>query len=254
MSTSPLRCLSLGLVLLLAACGDSSTSAPDTGRARPDAALDADLDFPAPDAARADAATTPADAALAADAALEGGDATSGEDATAAGEDASVAGDDAGAAGEDAAAPGPDAAAAGPDAAQPGADAAAPGPDAGSQPRPLGQCATDSQCPSGYTCVASAPGGLCNGCMGSCGVSGPYECAYGGCSRTCEDDGDCPAGLRCATTAGLCALITCGCPTCGTCPAPYVCEGGLCRRPPCPNGVGDCPAGWGCAKGYCDEP
>ncbi len=112
-------------------------------------------------------------------------------------------------------------------------------------PRRKGQCLTDAQCAAvgaGATCAATAPGGLCNGCAGSCSLPGADQCNFGACNASCAVDGDCPTGLRCNGN-GTCVLKSCS--TDATCGPLHKCDGGFCRRIPCGAGV-TCPAGTTC--------
>jgi hypothetical protein len=128
------------------------------------------------------------------------------------------------------------------------ADAAASdtGVDGADASRPAGQCVVDGDCGSGLTCTVTAPGGICAGCGASCPLGLAYDCLMGSCVRTCASDDECPWGLRCSGSA-LCALISCSGPTC---PEPFTCQGGYCRRPPCSGG---CPGGWTCRGTVCTE-
>ncbi len=122
-----------------------------------------------------------------------------------------------------------------------GADAG-PVPDAGA-PIPV-QCRSSEDCsgPSA-SCNREAPGGICLGCTdGSC-PSGTSCSEFATCIRDCDTDDDCGPGWQCLGS-GRCALVSCG-----SCPAPYVCDEGRCKRPPCP-----CPAGWTCEADLCMEP
>jgi len=112
-------------------------------------------------------------------------------------------------------------------------------------PRRKGQCLTDAQCAgagAGATCAATAPGGLCNGCSGSCSLPGADQCNFGACNASCAVDNDCPTGLRCNGT-GTCVLKSCS--SNATCGPLHTCTGGFCRRIPCGAGV-TCPAGTTC--------
>jgi hypothetical protein len=117
--------------------------------------------------------------------------------------------------------------------------------------RPPGQCGQDSDCsgPAAY-CTMSAPGGICGGCgtASDCGNPFEFECNIS-CRRLCVDDEDCPLGKQCSST-GYCNLISCS----ASCPDPYVCSGGFCRRPQCASATPQCPTGMSCGQGdYCVE-
>lgn len=117
-----------------------------------------------------------------------------------------------------------------------------PVPDAGA-PIPV-QCRSSEDCsgPSA-SCNREAPGGICLGCTdGSC-PSGTSCSEFATCIRDCDTDDDCGPGWECLGS-GRCALVSCG-----SCPAPYVCDEGRCKRPPCP-----CPTGWTCEADLCMEP
>lgn len=104
-----------------------------------------------------------------------------------------------------------------------------------------GQCFTNSHCASG-TCVATAPGGFCQ-CDGSSCSEGPAdECTFGSCLATCSTTSNCTPGLRCNTSAGVCALRSCD--SSAACGDYHSCEGGFCRRIPCSAGA--CPTGTTC--------
>lgn len=104
-----------------------------------------------------------------------------------------------------------------------------------------GQCFANAHCASG-TCVATAPGGFCECSGGSCSEGPADECTFGSCLVTCSTTSDCSPGLRCNTSAGVCALRACS--SSGTCGDYHSCEDGFCRRTPCSAGA--CPAGTTC--------
>jgi hypothetical protein len=123
-------------------------------------------------------------------------------------------------------------------------DAAVDASAADSGPLPTtraGQCFANAHCASG-TCVATAPGGFCECSGGSCGEGPADECTFGSCLETCSTTSDCSPGLRCNTSAGVCALRSCS--SSGTCGDYHSCEDGFCRRTPCSAGA--CPAGTTC--------
>lgn len=129
-------------------------------------------------------------------------------------------------------------------------DAGASESDAGSSgPAIDGQCGTSADCATGE-CNPRPPGGFCLNCgdASDCGVghARSFTCTGFGptaCNQDCATDTDCPTGLRCHPTQGVCTLRPCG----SGCPAPYVCDGSFCARPPCDA---SCPAGR-CSGGYC---
>ena len=174
-----------------------------------------------PDAAASDAGGQP----------LDGGD-----DREDAGGETPDAGDDTADAGEE-----------GPDAGEEGPDAGDDPPDAGPVRTAPGQCGSDSDCTTG-DCNTRGPGGICFGCSSDAdcdlGNGESYTCheLFFSCNQDCDADEDCPAGLRCNTADGVCVLERCS-----DCPAPYVCEGTVCVRPPCDE---NCPTG-ACSEGYC---
>lgn len=118
--------------------------------------------------------------------------------------------------------------------------------------RPPGQCAQDSDCSGPMAnCSMSAPGGICLGCGtdSDCGNPLEFECYTTTCRRFCVDDEDCPLGKQCSSN-GYCNLISCS----ASCPAPYVCGSGFCRRPQCASTTPQCPTGMTCGQGdYCVE-
>jgi len=116
--------------------------------------------------------------------------------------------------------------------------------DASKPPPPgKGQCYLDAQCGLGKTCVATAPGGFCQGCTGdTCDVADADQCNFGTCNASCRDDDGCPFGLRCNGT-GTCVLKACSGPA--GCDATHTCDGGFCRRIRCTGGAA-CPAGTQC--------
>ena len=119
--------------------------------------------------------------------------------------------------------------------------------------RPPGQCKADGDCSGPMaSCSMSAPGGICLGCGSAtdCGNPLEFECTgAGSCRAFCEGDEDCPWGLRCGSN-GACQLISCS----SSCPTPYVCSGGLCRRPQCSSTPPACPTGMACGQeSYCVE-
>jgi hypothetical protein len=221
------RPLAAAVATILAGCGSDSTSAPPSQGNPADAAvIDAAQDT-------SDAAPDQPDAAQDASP-----DAPSDALADTTGPDSSVD-----AAGQD----GP------PDAADdaPQYDATADGTEAGDV-RPAGQCRSDGDCGPGQTCTMTAPGGLCAGCGTADDCPDPlaFECFMGTCQRTCSEDTDCPAGYECKSV-GRCGLIACS----GSCPPPYVCSGGFCRRPACSGTPPECPAGMTCGQDdVCVEP
>ncbi len=116
---------------------------------------------------------------------------------------------------------------------------------------PQGQCGDSWDCPGTLFCADSAPGGICNGCSGNDPCPDGLWCnEFGGCSRDCETRDDCPQGMRCHPTQTVCVLESCG--DTGDCEAPYVCDGGMCRRPEC--GDASCPSPLVCVEGMCLEP
>ncbi len=126
--------------------------------------------------------------------------------------------------------------------------------DAGSEVTitgPPGQCGDSWDCPGTLFCADSAPGGICNGCSGNDPCPDGLWCnEFGSCSRDCETRADCPQGMRCHPTQTVCVLESCG--ATDDCEAPYVCDGGMCRRPEC--GDGSCPGPLVCVDGMCIEP
>jgi hypothetical protein len=118
---------------------------------------------------------------------------------------------------------------------------------------PRGQCAQTSDCPAGLICIATAPGGLCNGCGTDDQCPEGATCNVGGCSQTCGGDADCPPGLHCHSTQHVCALKSCA-TNAAACDAPYECDGLFCRRPNCDEHTGACPAPLICVDEYCVEP
>ncbi len=149
------------------------------------------------------------------------------------------------------ASPAPDLLSPTPDAA-PEPDMVHPEPDTAPPPidwpeRPSGQCTEGRDCESGM-CNNSSPGGFCEGCLCAAG----HICNFGTCNRECSAEEDCPWGLRCARIPGgdgdmACALISCGEEY--SCPEPFICDEGFCRRPHCP-----CPEPMTCLNGRCAEP
>jgi len=114
--------------------------------------------------------------------------------------------------------------------------------DATTPPTGRGQCFTDANCGAGKTCVATAPGGFCAGCAGSCSVGPADQCNFGTCNASCTNDVDCAAGLRC-NPSGTCVLKSCA--GVGTCGPWHACDGGFCRRISC-NAGETCPSGTDC--------
>lgn len=114
-------------------------------------------------------------------------------------------------------------------------------------------CRVEADCPGLSSCNVSAPGGVCNGCGSDNDCPTGTSCGQvGACVRDCVNDGDCSAGKRCLTGSGVCAIRQCSAQS--PCPAPYVCVGTLCQRPPCGSG-GSCPAPMTCgATNICVEP
>jgi hypothetical protein len=114
--------------------------------------------------------------------------------------------------------------------------------------RPPGQCKSNSDCSGpAAECSMSAPGGICMGCGSAtdCGNPLEFECTgVGSCRAYCTSDEDCPWGLRCTAT-NTCALISCT----SSCPSPYVCTSGYCRRPACSTTPPTCPTGMSCGQG-----
>jgi hypothetical protein len=110
-------------------------------------------------------------------------------------------------------------------------------------PAGKGQCYLDAQCGAGKTCVATAPGGFCQGCTGdTCNVADADQCNFGTCNASCAKDADCAYGLRC-NTSGTCILKTCS--AASPCDATHACDGGFCRRIKCTGGTA-CPSGTQC--------
>lgn len=114
--------------------------------------------------------------------------------------------------------------------------------DATTPPTGRGQCFTDANCGAGKTCIATAPGGFCAGCAGSCSVGPADQCNFGTCNASCTNDVDCAAGLRC-NSGGTCVLKSCA--GVGTCGPWHACDGGFCRRISC-NAGETCPSGTDC--------
>lgn len=96
--------------------------------------------------------------------------------------------------------------------------------------------------------------------------TGDDSCAFGqicGASGFCEvvpcaTDAECPAGNQACITVGAsksCAVVECGCRTCGQCPAGEECNNGECvlggGGNTCPNGQADCGASEVCDAGSC---
>lgn len=114
--------------------------------------------------------------------------------------------------------------------------------DGATTPTGRGQCFTDANCGGGKTCVATAPGGFCAGCAGSCSVGPADQCNFGTCNASCTIDADCAAGLRC-NSGGTCVLKSCA--GVGTCGPWHTCDAGFCRRSSC-NAGETCPLGTDC--------
>ncbi|MCO4763688.1 MAG: hypothetical protein KC502_19405 [Myxococcales bacterium] len=111
--------------------------------------------------------------------------------------------------------------------------------------RPKGQCTKSSECKTNGGCNAKAPGGICLGC-GTC-PSG-YDCMFGACALWCDKDSECPVGLTCLTSKGVCRVPKCKLDS--DCEGPFVCDNGLCARPKCGAG---CPSGMACTGGWCSK-
>jgi hypothetical protein len=109
-------------------------------------------------------------------------------------------------------------------------------------PKGAGQCFTDANCGTGKTCTATAPGGFCAGCAGSCNVGPADQCNFGTCNASCKIDGDCAKGLHC-NSGGTCVLKACS--GAGSCDPWHTCTGGFCRRVSCAAGE-TCPADTDC--------
>lgn len=118
--------------------------------------------------------------------------------------------------------------------------------------RPPGQCTQDDDCAGpNAACSMSAPGGICLGCGqdSDCGNPLDFECYAAACRRYCAGDEDCPLGMECSANL-YCKLMNCS----SSCPPPYVCHGGLCRRPECSSASPQCPDGMSCGQDdYCVE-
>lgn len=119
--------------------------------------------------------------------------------------------------------------------------------------RPIGQCTENSQCPegpNGQSCSRALPGGACTGCGNDAHCPGDTVCALGNCVTECEDETDCPPGLRCLGS-GRCAALRCAA---DVCPIPlFGCSpSGLCQRVSCSEQM-DCPAQTTCTAGLCIE-
>ena len=130
--------------------------------------------------------------------------------------------------------------------------------DAGADPfagRPLGQCATDSDCPVGplgQDCSEALPGGACLGCGSDAHCPGTTVCSdFGTCVTECSTDEECPPGLECKGT-GRCGAVAC---VNGTCPVSlFGCSASeLCARIDCSGDPTLCPAGTACNGGWCIE-
>lgn len=121
--------------------------------------------------------------------------------------------------------------------------------------RPLGQCASNEDCPDGNNgpnCNRSVPGGVCLGCGSNDDCPAPSVCSeYGACVIDwCGSDQDCPPGRTCGAT-GLCGIESC---VAGACPTPmYTCgSSDRCERVSCAS-QGDCPERTTCLAGLCIE-
>lgn len=121
--------------------------------------------------------------------------------------------------------------------------------------RPIGQCATNADCPEGpqgRSCQRSAPGGICGGCGTDDHCPGVAECSqFGSCGIACAENAECPPGMTCATATGLCRIQSC---VDGVCPTPlFGCSSGnQCARVACAQ-QSDCPAQTTCTEGLCVE-
>lgn len=121
--------------------------------------------------------------------------------------------------------------------------------------RPLGQCTSDSDCPSGTAtsyCSKGLPGGACMSCGEDTHCPGGATCSqFGVCTWDCTTDDDCAPGLEC-TSGGRCGAIRCNN---GQCPvALFGCnDSDRCARIECPNDPSVCPDGTTCTDGWCIE-
>lgn len=131
-------------------------------------------------------------------------------------------------------------------------------PDTGADPyagRPLGQCTSDSDCPSGTggsSCSEGLPGGACMGCGEDTHCPDGATCSqFGVCTWDCSTDEDCAPGLEC-TTGGRCAAMLCDN---GQCPvALFGCnDSDRCARIECADDASVCPDGTTCTDGWCIE-
>lgn len=121
--------------------------------------------------------------------------------------------------------------------------------------RPLGQCASNSDCPEGplgRDCSEALPGGACLGCGDDLDCPGAAVCTpFGACALECELDDDCPPGLDCKAS-GRCGAVAC---QNGACPVPlFGCsDSDLCQRIECADDPSVCPAATTCSNGWCIE-
>jgi hypothetical protein len=115
---------------------------------------------------------------------------------------------------------------------------------------PEPQCRRNADCPTGI-CSRSAPGGICTGCGVTADCPADHDCNYGGCNLWCDSDDECPVAMRCHPTRHDCVLKSCS--DDAECDGPYVCDGGMCRRPECGE-EGACPEPLTCEGGMCVEP